>query len=84
MKIIYKYPLVLGHNTFSMRHGAKVVFVGLQLGQPMMWVECDPSRTFEERYFRVFGTGWDIDELTMAYVGTWIDNQFVWHLYESR
>lgn len=37
----------------------------------------------ETRYFAIYGTGWEMDLDNSKYIGTVLDNIFVWHIYEE-
>jgi len=47
-----------------------------------IWLEIrQPDETLEERTFVVYGTGRHVTDGDV-YVGTVLDESFVWHLYE--
>ncbi len=88
MKVIYKYEITALDpvKTFQWPEGSKVVHVGSQEPATMqIWVEINdqlgPSEDPEERTFEVYGTGHHIHD-SEVYVGTVLDDPFVWHLYE--
>ena len=85
MRTIYKYAVPA---FLQLPLGAKPVFFGLQNGKPHLWVEVPqlwvepvPPVETETRGFQIFGTGQPISE-GASYVGSCIDDTFVWHLYE--
>lgn len=48
-----------------------------------MWATVDPTRPLTERYFVLVGTGQPAPGLDHSiYIGTVLDNQFVWHVFE--
>jgi len=93
MKIIHKYEMIaiepgsLTDKSFDWPEGARVVHVDSQSpGTVQLWVEIDnqyqrDSPVLEDRTFKVYGTGHHIEDRDF-YVGTAIDEVFVWHVYE--
>ncbi len=88
MKVIYKYEITAMDpiKSFGWPEGTKVVHVDSQAeGTMQLWVEIPdqhPAETIlEERTFVVYGTGHHIVDKDI-YVGTVLDDPFVWHLYE--
>lgn len=49
----------------------------------MLWAEVDTEAPEEERLFALAGTGHCLPEWAAAWVATWQDRPFVWHLYEA-
>lgn len=47
------------------------------------WAQVDPEAPARLRRFQIFGTGWAIPSDANP-VGTAIDGDFVWHLFELR
>lgn len=90
-KQIWKFdvPIGLKQVTRPLPPGAQIVHVAKQAdGAITFWAEFntlfqDEPHLFEERIFRVFGTGHRI-ESDWDYVGTILDEPYVWHLYEAR
>lgn len=89
MKVIYKYEIDLSvpDVTLSLPFGAEVVKVGTQRpGAVTFWIEQEqncPSELYENRRFFIYGTGHPI-RATAKYVGTTLDEPYVWHLYEVK
>lgn len=91
MKVIYKYEITALDpiRSFKWPEGAKVVHVDSQsTGTMQLWVEIDDQHTVrptnpvvQDRTFVVYGTGHHIGDGDV-YVGTVLDEPFVWHLYE--
>lgn len=80
---VWKYEFQLKSVvTISMRKGAEVIHVSQQNRQPCIWAIVDPTNDTEERVFFVQGTGHPIREEASSHLGTWFDNEFVWHLFE--
>ncbi len=84
MKTIHRYPLLLEAScAYSLPIGAIIRHVGIDRTDNIaFWAEGDvdaapgPQRTFE-----VYGTGHDVPDAAV-YVGTALQGQFVWHVYE--
>lgn len=83
MRIIYKYPLIIGFNGISLHLEAEIVHIGEQYGQLQMWVEQDPSRPMTQRQFNVYGTGHPIYNNNEQHLATVLVGDFVWHVYEN-
>ncbi len=78
---IWKYKVDVG--TIMMPKGAKILTVQMQNDSPHMWVIVDVDAELEERVFEIHGTGHNIRNIDeYEYIGTYIDNPFVWHLFE--
>jgi hypothetical protein len=68
-KTIWKYTLE--HRIqLQMPKGAEVLTVREQGEEICLWALVDPSAEKETRQFHSFGTGHDVDDLPMKYVGT--------------
>lgn len=86
MKTIYKYHLVVGANQhITMPKGSRILHVHTQETVPTLWVECaeGDDGPVEDRVFHVIGTGGQVPEEPMTYLGTTHCNGFVWHVYEG-
>lgn len=81
MTTIWKFP-VRTDAAVMMPVGARILHVANQpyVG-PCLWAEIDPDAPEEPRQFAVVGTGQMVPE-GASHLGTWLDGQFVWHLYE--
>lgn len=86
MKRVLKFPVGLGEFRViaPSTDRAKVLKVDKQDGMFFMWIEChhNPATSFGMT-FAVFGTGHSIPE-DAKHCGTWLDRQYVWHLYELK
>lgn len=84
MKTIWKYQLTTA-GQIEMVKGAKVLSVGHQNDEIMIWAEADDNTTETEiRHFNVVGTGWGTDDHPGKFIDTVIlDNGLVWHIYEK-
>lgn len=90
MRAVWKFPIdvsTVGGTVspeITMPAGAKIVHVAQQrVGDVVtLWAEVNPdARVRETRYFAIIGTGHPIPD-GYEHVGTWLDDPFVWHLYE--
>jgi hypothetical protein len=88
IRAIYKYRIA-GFRAlpFELPLGPddQIQFVGLQRGVPHLWaevrLESNGCRVPAVRRFHIIGTGSPIPP-NAEHVGTWIDGDFVWHLFE--
>lgn len=83
-KTIWKFVLAEGSlQKIRMPKDAKVLTVQMQHGTACLWVLVDPVANEEDRWFRVYGTGHDIqDEGT--YIGTFQmkGGLYIFHVFE--
>lgn len=89
MKQIWKFkidPPEFVVSAVKMPQGAKVLSVGNQGEQIMLWALVDAEAMQEERLFRVIGTGWDIepDFDATKFVGTvsLLGGKLIFHIFE--
>lgn len=83
MKSVWKFEILqVNHNAVSMPKGAKLLTVGYQCGQLCVWAEVDPTAPQETRALLVTGTGWDIEDEFVEYIGTAFIEAYVFHVYE--
>jgi len=82
MKVIFKYPLD-GSLRVSLPAGAKILTVGNQREELMLWAEVDTTASSEMRQFRVYGTGDQMPDDPGTWVGTalFMQGAVVWHVY---
>lgn len=83
MRVVYKYPLMIGYNGISLPLEAEIVHIAEQHGQLQMWVEQDPNRPMSQRQFNVYGTGHPIYNNNEHHLATVLVGDFVWHVYEN-
>lgn len=87
-KTIHKYHLDI-HNsqTIMMPEGAHIIHVNSQDNYITMWEEVDPDAIKTPRTFWVMGTGQDMPQNGMKYIGTChvkiCQSNYVWHIYEK-
>jgi len=81
---VFKYDVVMD-DTFklSLPQGAEVLSVGVQFGEPRMWVLVEPTAPVVERTFRVAGTGHHITG-SLKFIGTFQleGGALIFHLFE--
>ena len=83
-RIIWKYSLGSAHvQTIDMPRGATILSIQMQHGAPQVWVYCDPTEPREPRAFRIEGTGHKITEHPGKFICTFLDGDFVWHVFET-
>lgn len=86
---IYKYDLAVRDvQTVAMPRGAQLLHVAVQDREAdydrriQLWAAVDTSEEVEQRTFFVVGTGHDCPGPDRAeYVGTVLDDTFVWHVF---
>ena len=86
---IWKWQLSLNgkSQTFDMPMDTKIIHVAMQNGTLTMWGIIDPQfQKSDKREFIVRGTGhsWIEDEKENVHLGSVIDREFVWHLFEIK
>lgn len=85
MRTIWKFPIsARSQFTVSMPIGAEILNLQLQYGMPYIWAIVDDSMEKEIRKFFIVGTGDRLDEfIKCPYIGTYIQDIFVWHVFED-
>lgn len=90
-RTVWKFPLSLdGPTVILVPSTALVILAALDplTGAPAIWLELDPESPRKERRFVIYGTGHPIEGdggyPSDLHVGSAIDGQFVWHIYERR
>ena len=80
MSKIYRYKVerdcirVKGHVT-------KLLCVDKQYGETYIWVKCDDEKPELEVDIIRVGTGEDFDDSKMHYLGTVVEEPYVWHYF---
>ena len=90
MRTIWKYNIdlldLVGTDLMQieMPHESKILHVDCQMKNVIsFWAEIpDGDRILVNRQFQVVGTGQGIVRKKSEYIGTVLDGEFVWHLYE--
>lgn len=81
---VYKYgPLeVASVAEIDVPAGAKVVAFSAQNGQNLyLWAEVDPQQDTEPLLYCVVGTGHALPLGPLKHAGSWVSDEYVWHLY---
>ncbi|MCP4601669.1 MAG: hypothetical protein GY847_14340 [Proteobacteria bacterium] len=89
--IIYKYsigrklPNEYGKYSTRVTAGAKIISVGIQRGDVVVWAIVERLRVDREtKHFHIVGTGIGFNTQNMRFLGTVMDGPFVWHVFEDR
>lgn len=86
MASVYKYVIpVVDEFTILMPKGAEILHVATQGAEGHLWARVDPSNVPEQRYFKLRGTGHEVDT-GCQHVGTFMlhGGALVFHLFEAR
>lgn len=82
MRTIYKYQLDITDAQFINASGFRPLYVDLQHGFPCLWAEVDTDRGLESERIYIVGTGNPVPlSDSIQYVGTFQQEEFVWHVY---
>lgn len=83
MKQIWKYEIT-PDCSYEIPINGEILTVQLQHNIPVIWVLVNPEHDRELRHFMIFGTGHDIPDTMMEYVGTCqLENGFlIFHIFE--
>ena len=85
MSRIWKFSLTpdVAEQTIEVPAGASFLSVQMQAGRPCLWFVVSPERERVPVSIEIVGTGWPMDLLGKAYLGTVQDGAFVWHIFTS-
>jgi hypothetical protein len=85
---VRKYPLaVADEQTIEVPSDPRVLHLGMQHGQPCLWLLVDPNKEPMEMVIRILGTGWaPVHTLLWQHLGTVMeeDGRLVWHFFWDR
>jgi hypothetical protein len=83
--IIYKY-VIFENVSLNIPSDSKILSFGIQNERAVIWVMVNKSSENVERKFRLYGTGWSIEEPVeeLDFIGTVQDKGLVWHLFECN
>lgn len=87
MRTIYKYQFRPSDPLYiDMPAGADIIHVASQNGINTLWSVVDTDWVNVTRRFRMVGTGHPLpaDVSVDTHVATWMDGEFVWHLFGLR
>lgn len=80
-KTIRKYKLTQDFE--GLPKGAEILHVGEGHGDLYVWAIVDPSAPIVPRKIEVLGTGWNLGEAEVEFLGTvQMANGLVWHLFD--
>lgn len=83
MKVVYKYNLGISSDLrIEMPSGAQILKVEHFNNQASLWALVDPENSTTTRRFNVVGTGMSFNADGMRYIGSIIDDIFIWHVFE--
>ena len=87
MKQVWKYHLRPDSLVKEIPVGGIVRYVNEQFNQICVWVEVDPNRPQEKRFFEIYGTGHKIHEdmsINRTYLGSvkLHSGSLIFHVYE--
>lgn len=91
MKVIHKYKIDIreGLQEIPVTHiGCTPLAVNVIGDEAYVWIEHNdhypPSEGYTHKFkLIVFGTGWDIPDTMLGYIGTMFTGAFVWHVYQA-
>jgi hypothetical protein len=83
--VIYKYPFEIKDKVLlDLPKGAKILRVAVQNETPCIWALVNADAPRELRGFRIYGTEHRIGPEAGAYVATFNQGPYVWHLFEQK
>lgn len=87
MRTIHKFEISQGKFDLPLGGDWKILHVDVQGDTPFVWIEHNTSIVKQWVKFGVYGTGWDLDTLSLDdeygyHVGTYLQGPWVWHLYQ--
>lgn len=86
MHTIHKQKLIIADaQTIEIPKCSKILHVAKQQGCLCVWYECDTDFPMEERTIYCFGTGYELPDEKMRYIGTifMYNETVVFHFYEK-
>lgn len=87
-KKVFKYELETNDfQEFKMPKDSEILSIQTQKNTPCIWALVDPEEKLEQRFFRIYGTGHDINYdmgISMKYIGTYqlFDGSLIFHVFE--
>jgi hypothetical protein len=82
---VFKYEITGPECKLQLPKGAVPLCVAGQDGKVCLWARIDDSRPLEWRTFVGIGTGWDVPDGNLSYIGTahGVDGWMVFHIFEA-
>lgn len=92
MKTVWKFPLFTGEGPFGMYgereieapFGTQFIYVAHQHGQLCLWGVVEDQTALETVELYVSGTGTELPESGLDYIGSSWQDPFVWHVWKKR
>ena len=82
--VIWKFTIGPGEEPIRMPEGSRILAVGQQQGDVVVWAACDPHALPEWRHLTIEGTGGGFGRAARIYHGTvQMPNGLVWHVVEA-
>lgn len=85
---VWKFPLnITDEQTIVAPVDPRILHLGVQNGQPCLWLLVDPTKERVEMKIRILGTGWAPADTTMwLHLGTVFEDggRLVWHYFWDR
>jgi len=85
MRIIWKYEIPIKHSIdLILPDGAEILHFGMQYSKPRLWILVNTTNEKVERHFRIIGTGHEIVDDNLHYIGTvkMKEGTRIYHLFE--
>ncbi len=86
MRCVYKYHVALETFDLMLPEGTQILHVDAVGDDCFLWAIIDSDARSEKRTFRVFGTGYRLDDevRNLHYIGTALAHggALVWHVFE--
>lgn len=85
MRTVFKYEIPFdGHAMLALPLGAELLHFGNQREIPTLWAMVDPEQPPTKHVFRLAGTGHEIEEKIVKFIGTaqFAGGSLVFHLFE--
>lgn len=86
MRTIYKQELdIRDIQIITVPFGAKMLYLDKQKDTICVWYECETKNPYEERTIYCFGTGHEIPNIGLRYIGStmMLNGEVVFHYYEK-
>lgn len=86
MITIHKYPLdIRSKQILSIPKSGVIRHIGMQRATPTLWAQVDSDAPLRNRLIVMHGTGHDIIEPHLPYIGTLLDpdSVYVWHFFDG-
>jgi hypothetical protein len=85
---VWKFALdIVDGQSITVPADPRVLHLGMQHGQPCLWLLVDPNKEPMEMVIRILGTGWaPVHTLLWQHLGTVMeeDGRLVWHFFWDR